>query len=121
VGEAAPIIVSEIVEYPRSPIAECPRVARVAHLRALRAPHPGPDDAPGRVFGASAKQRWGSCGHVDERHRGGAGVAAALSDLSVSRVLWRDILRDRHIRADNGILRVSLDAYEVVWLKPSHG
>jgi hypothetical protein len=44
-----------------------------------------------------------------------------LSDLSVSRVLWRDILRDRHIRADNGILRVSLDAYEVVWLKPSHG
>jgi hypothetical protein len=36
-------------------------------------------------------------------------------------VLWRDILRDRHIRADNGILRVSLDAYEVVWLKPSHG
>ena len=41
-----------------------------------------------------------------------------LADIgSVDRV-WRDALTDRYIRAEDDMLRVPLDAYEVVWLEP---
>ena len=33
--------------------------------------------------------------------------------------LWRDTLTDRYVRAEDGVLRLPLDAYEVVWLEPA--
>jgi len=41
-----------------------------------------------------------------------------LADLGVTGSIWRDTLTTRHIRADHGVLRVPLDAYEVIWLEP---
>lgn len=43
-----------------------------------------------------------------------------LTDLGETHAVWRDILRDRHIRADHGVLRIPLDAYDVIWLEPIH-
>jgi hypothetical protein len=40
-----------------------------------------------------------------------------LSRLDNSEELWRDTLTDRYVRAEDGVLRVPLDAYEVVWLE----
>jgi len=31
---------------------------------------------------------------------------------------WRDALTDRYIRAEDDMLRVPLDAYEIIWLEP---
>ena len=41
-----------------------------------------------------------------------------LADVGVTDTMWRDTLTTRHIRADHGVLRVPLDAYEVIWLEP---
>ena len=41
-----------------------------------------------------------------------------LADLGTGDSLWRDVLTDRWIRAEDESLRVPLDAYEVVWLEP---
>jgi glycosidase len=44
-----------------------------------------------------------------------------LAELGEDTALWRDVLADRYIRAENGILRVPLDAYEIIWLEPHRG
>jgi sucrose phosphorylase len=41
------------------------------------------------------------------------------ADLAELHPVWRDVLTERYIRAEDGILRVPLDAYEVIWLEPS--
>jgi glycosidase len=41
-----------------------------------------------------------------------------LAELGEDVTLWRDVLADRYIRAENGMLRVPLDAYEIIWLEP---
>ena len=41
-----------------------------------------------------------------------------LDSLGEDASLWRDVLADRYIRADHGLLRVPLDAYEIIWLEP---
>jgi glucosylglycerate phosphorylase len=43
----------------------------------------------------------------------------SLADLGATHSFWRDMLTDRHLRADQGVLRVPLDAYDVVWLEPT--
>lgn len=42
-----------------------------------------------------------------------------LADVGVAHRVWRDMLTERYIRADQGVLRVPLDAYETIWLEPS--
>src|SRR5688572_22494301 len=42
----------------------------------------------------------------------------ALDQLGETHPVWRDMLKDRHIRAEHGVLRVPLDAYDVIWLEP---
>lgn len=44
-----------------------------------------------------------------------------LAELGEDTPLWRDVLADRYIRAEQGILRVPLDAYEIIWLEPHSG
>ena len=44
-----------------------------------------------------------------------------LAEIGTGDVLWRDVLTDRWIRAEDDSLRVPLDAYEVVWLEPIDG
>lgn len=44
-----------------------------------------------------------------------------LAELGDEAPLWRDVLADRYIRADQGMLRVPLDAYEIIWLEPFRG
>lgn len=69
---------------------------------------------------------------VLRRARSGGEVVLALTNvtataqellLPVGRLgeavaIWRDVLTDRCIRADDGVLRVPLDAYEIIWLEP---
>ena len=43
-----------------------------------------------------------------------------LADLDQPHQLWRDVLTERYIRAEGDTLRVPLDAYEIIWLEPSH-
>jgi sucrose phosphorylase len=43
-----------------------------------------------------------------------------LGDLDEPHPIWRDALTDRYIRAEGDMLRVPLDAYEIIWLEPSH-
>lgn len=42
-----------------------------------------------------------------------------LFHLDNNEELWRDTLTDRYVRAEDGVLRLPLDAYEVVWLEPA--
>jgi len=44
-----------------------------------------------------------------------------LAELGETHPVWRDVLTERYIRADHGILRVPLDAYEIIWLEPFRG
>ena len=44
-----------------------------------------------------------------------------LAELGEDALVWRDILADRYIRAEHGMLRVPLDAYEIIWLEPFRG
>ena len=44
-----------------------------------------------------------------------------LADLNEADFVWRDVLTDRYLRADDGELRVPLDAYEIIWLEPHRG
>ena len=44
-----------------------------------------------------------------------------LDSLGEDTTLWRDILVDRYIRAEQGLLRIPLDAYEIIWLEPFRG
>jgi sucrose phosphorylase len=41
-----------------------------------------------------------------------------LVDLGEVDSTWRDVLTERAIRAVDGVLRVPLDAYEIIWLEP---
>jgi len=43
----------------------------------------------------------------------------ALADFEEPHQVWRDVLSERYIRAEHDVLRVPLDAYEVIWLEPS--
>jgi glycosidase len=43
----------------------------------------------------------------------------SLADLDASHRVWRDVLTERYIRAEDDTLRVPLDAYEIIWLEPS--
>jgi hypothetical protein len=43
----------------------------------------------------------------------------SLSDLDVQYSTWRDALTERYIRSEDDVLRVPLDAYEIIWLEPS--
>ena len=43
----------------------------------------------------------------------------ALADLEQPHEVWRDVLTERYIRAEGDMLRVPLDAYEIIWLEPS--
>jgi hypothetical protein len=42
-----------------------------------------------------------------------------LADLDEPHRVWRDVLTERYIRAEGDLLRVPLDAYEIIWLEPS--
>jgi glucosylglycerate phosphorylase len=42
----------------------------------------------------------------------------SLADVREVYVNWRDLLSDRQFRADDGVLRLRLDAYETIWLEP---
>jgi hypothetical protein len=42
-----------------------------------------------------------------------------LADLEAPYQVWRDVLTERYIRAEDDLLRVPLDAYEIIWLEPS--
>jgi len=42
-----------------------------------------------------------------------------VADLEEPAEVWRDVLTERYIRAEDGVLRVPLEAYEVIWLEPS--
>ena len=42
-----------------------------------------------------------------------------LGDLDEPHQVWRDALTDRYIRAEGDVLRVPLEAYEIIWLEPS--
>jgi sucrose phosphorylase len=42
-----------------------------------------------------------------------------LVDLAEPHRVWRDVLTERYIRAEDDLLRVPLDAYEIIWLEPS--
>jgi sucrose phosphorylase len=69
---------------------------------------------------------------VARRSRGGEGIVMAMTNVTASAqelqlplaeidepyVVWRDVLTDRHLRADTETLRVPLDAYEIIWLEP---
>lgn len=44
-----------------------------------------------------------------------------LAELGEETPLWRDVLADRYIRAEHAMLRVPLDAYEIIWLEPIRG
>jgi len=46
-------------------------------------------------------------------------VELSLDDLDSNEVEWRDLLSNRLHRAEAGRLRLELDPYEVVWLKPA--
>ena len=41
-----------------------------------------------------------------------------LADIGQPDRVWRDALTDRYIRAEDDMLRVPLDAYEIIWLEP---
>jgi sucrose phosphorylase len=47
-------------------------------------------------------------------------LRVALTDLGELHPVWRDLLTDSVVRAGGGTLRVTLGAYEVVWLEPVH-
>ena len=42
-----------------------------------------------------------------------------LADIGPTDRIWRDVLTDRYILAEDDMLRVPLDAYEIIWLEPS--
>jgi sucrose phosphorylase len=42
-----------------------------------------------------------------------------LSDLGLRTVRWHDLIRDREVSANSGRLSLSLEPYDVVWLKAS--
>ncbi len=42
-----------------------------------------------------------------------------LADLEQPHQVWRDVITQRYIRAEDDMLRVPLDAYEIIWLEPS--
>jgi hypothetical protein len=42
-----------------------------------------------------------------------------LADVDNPHQVWRDVLIERYIRAEDDTLRVPLDAYEIIWLEPS--
>ena len=45
-------------------------------------------------------------------------LRVALADVGSPDRVWRDALTDRYIRAEDDMLRVPLDAYEVIRLEP---
>ena len=46
-------------------------------------------------------------------------AAALCFSLETSYTLWRDLLSARFFRAQNGVVRLSLEPYEVLWLEPA--
>ena len=42
-----------------------------------------------------------------------------LAEIDDPHLVWRDVLTERYIRAEDDMLRVPLDAYEIIWLEPS--
>jgi sucrose phosphorylase len=46
-------------------------------------------------------------------------AAALCFSLETSYALWRDLLSARFFRAQSGVLRLSLEPYEVLWLEPA--
>jgi len=57
-----------------------------------------------------------------------AGVACSvelrLSCLGIEKDIWRDLLSGRTFEAESGTLKITLQPYDVVWLKPvpdAHG
>jgi glucosylglycerate phosphorylase len=46
-------------------------------------------------------------------------AVALCFTLETRHTLWRDLLSARFFRAQNGVLRLSLEPYEVLWLEPA--
>ena len=43
-------------------------------------------------------------------------IEVGLSELGINDTRWFDLLSERDYRADNGVLSISFEPYDVVWL-----
>lgn len=45
-------------------------------------------------------------------------LEVTLSDINMKETEWYDIVNDREWNAEDGVLTITMDPYDMVWLKP---